>query len=222
MSARAPSDRIVEQGMYADRADGGRALAAALAAHRGTAPVVLGIPRGGVPVAVVVARALEGELDVVVARKLGAPLQPELALGAVAADGSRFLNDEVIAMLGVDESYLRRITAEQRAEAQRRELRFRGGRVPAPLQGRTVILVDDGLATGATMRAAIRSVRARKPGRLVVAVPVGPADTCDAIAGEVDEVVCPAKPAPFGAVGLYYRHFGQVEDDEVVRLLAER
>ncbi|HEU5171869.1 MAG TPA: phosphoribosyltransferase family protein [Gemmatimonadales bacterium] len=211
---------VTGEAIYTDRAEAGRVLARQLAAHRGTHPVVLGIPRGGVPVAAVLAQELEGELDIVVARKLGAPFQPELALGAVTADGHRFLNDEIIALVGLDESYLDRATAEQRAEAQRREQRFRGDRQPVPLEGRTVILVDDGLATGATMRAAVRAVRARKPARLIVAVPVGAADTCEAIAREVDELVCPARPEPFRAVGVHYEQFEQVEDDVVARLLA--
>jgi len=208
-------------GLYRDRADAGQALARHLAAHRGTHPVVLGIPRGGVPVAAAVAEALEGELDVVVARKVGAPLQPELALGAVTADGSSVFNDDIISALEVDAATLARLTAVQRADAKRREQRFRSGRPPLRLAGRTVILVDDGLATGATMRAAVRAARAANPGRLIVAVPVGAADACDALAREADEVVCPARPEPFGAVGSYYEHFGQIEDDTVAQLLAE-
>lgn len=208
--------------LYRDRTDAGQALAALLAAHRGTHPVVLGIPRGGVPVAAAVADALEGELDVVVARKVGAPFQPELALGAVTADGSGVFNDNIVSVLGIDAETLARLTAVQRADARRREQRFRSGRPPLALAGRTVILVDDGLATGATMRAAVRAARAAKPARLIVAVPVGAADACDTLAREADELVCPARPEPFGAVGAYYEHFGQVEDDTVARLLAER
>ncbi len=207
--------------LYRDRTDAGQALAQHLAAHRGTHPVVLGIPRGGVPVAAAVADALEGELDVVVARKVGAPVQPELALGAVTADGSSVFNDDIVSALGIDADTLARLTAVQRADAKRREERFRSGRPPLSLAGRTVILVDDGLATGATMRAAVRAARAAKPGRLIVAVPVGAADACDTLAREADEVVCPARPEPFGAVGAYYERFGQVEDDAVTRLLAE-
>ena len=207
--------------LYRDRTDAGQALARHLAAHRGTHPVVLGIPRGGVPVAAAVADALDGELDVVVARKVGAPVQPELALGAVTADGSSVFNEDIVSALGVDAETLARLTAVQRAEANRREERFRSGRSPLALAGRTVILVDDGLATGATMRAAVRATRAAKPGRLIVAVPVGAADACDMLAGEADDVVCPARPEPFGAVGAYYERCGQVADDAVTRLLAE-
>ncbi|HEX6107096.1 MAG TPA: phosphoribosyltransferase family protein, partial [Gemmatimonadales bacterium] len=166
---------------YRNRAEAGAALARALERYRGEHPVVLGIPRGGVPVAAAVARALGGELDVAVARKLGAPMHEELAVGAVTADGGRFLNQDVIDALGVSEEYLSQITEEQMGEARSREQRFRGGRPPAPLGGRTVILVDDGLATGATMRAAARSVLARGPARLIVAVPVGAAATCAAL-----------------------------------------
>ncbi|HEY6948741.1 MAG TPA: phosphoribosyltransferase family protein [Gemmatimonadales bacterium] len=208
--------------LYRDRTEAGQALARHLAAHRGTDPVVLGIPRGGVPVAAAVADALDGELDVVVARKVGAPLQPELALGAVTADGSSVFNDDIVSALGIDPDTLARLTAVQRTDAKRREERFRSGRPPLALAGRTVIVVDDGLATGATMRAAVRAARAAKPGRLLVAVPVGAADACDMLAREVDEVVCPARPEPFGAVGAYYERFAQVEDDAVTRLLAER
>jgi putative phosphoribosyl transferase len=202
--------------LYRDRTDAGQALARHLGAYRGTHPVVLGIPRGGVPVAAAVADALEGELDVIVARKVGAPIQPELALGAVTADGS------IVSALGMDAETLARLAAVQRADAKRREERFRSGRPPLVLAGRTVILVDDGLATGATMRAAVRAARAARPGRLIVAVPVGAADACDTLAREADDVVCPARPEPFGAVGAYYERFTQVEDDAVTRLLTER
>lgn len=204
---------------YRDRIEAGAVLARHLEGYRGQRPVVLGIPRGGVPVAAEVARRLDGELDVVVARKLGAPRHEELAIGAVTADGGRFLNDDVIRALGVTDEYLSRVTEEQMREARSREQRFRGGRAPAPLAGRTVILVDDGLATGATMRAAVRAVRARAPARLVVAVPVGAASTCTTLAGESDEVVCPSQPEPFVAIGLHYLDFEQVGDDEVVALL---
>lgn len=204
---------------YRDRIEAGAVLARHLERYRGQRPVVLGIPRGGVPVAAEVARRLAGELDVVVARKLGAPRHEELAIGAVTADGGRFLNDDVIRALGVTDEYLSRVTEEQMREARSREQRFRGGRAPAPLAGRTVILVDDGLATGATMRAAVRAVRARAPARLVVAVPVGAASTCTTLAGESDEVVCPSRPEPFVAIGLHYFDFEQVSDDEVVALL---
>jgi putative phosphoribosyl transferase len=207
---------------YRDREEAGAVLARSLGRYRGQQPMVLGIPRGGVPVAAAVARDLDGELDIVVARKLGAPGHEELAIGAVTADGGRFLNDDVIRALGVSDEYLQRVTAEQMREARSREQRFRAGRAPASLGGRTVILVDDGLATGATMRAAVRAVRARGPARLIAAVPVGSTEACEAIAAEVDQVVCPSRPEPFMAIGLHYVDFRQVDDGDVVGLLRKR
>jgi predicted phosphoribosyltransferase len=207
--------------LYADRADAGRRLADILAPLREQAPLILAIPRGGVPVAAEVARRLEGNLDIVVARKLGAPGRPELAIGAVTTDGSRVLNDEIIAALRVTDTYLAAITAAEQAEAQRRETDLRAGLASRPIQGRTVIIVDDGLATGATMRAAVRSVRQRRPARLMVAVPVGSTSACQAVRAEVDVVICPRRPEPFWAVGAYYAAFEPVEDDQVRRLLRD-
>lgn len=204
---------------FRDRVDAGQRLGAALGALRQSGPLVLGIPRGGVPVAAEVARALGAELDVIVARKLGSPYQPELAMGAATANGGRYLNDELIAALRVPASYVEQVTASEMAEARRREERFRGGRGPLAVAGRVVLLVDDGLATGATMRAAARSVRSRGPARLVIAVPVGAAESCDSLAAEADEVVCLATPEPFVAVGLHYADFGQTSDEEVQELL---
>jgi len=210
---------IGEQTLYRDRVDAGARLAGELEEYRGERPVVLGIPRGGVPVAAEVARRLEGELDVMVARKLGAPGYEELAIGAVTADGARYLNTEVMQAVGVDDRYLEQITARQTAEAAKREARFRGPHGAVELGGRTVILVDDGLATGATMRAAARAVRARGPARLIVAVPVGAREAVAALAEDADRVVCPAQPEPFIAIGLHYEDFGQVDDQEVLALL---
>lgn len=204
---------------FADRRDAGRALAERLASLATTHPIVLGIPRGGVPVAAEIARALHADLDVLVARKLGAPSSEELAIGATTADGGRWLNGALIRQLGVSATYLERITAEQMREATRREHLFREGRPPLALAGRTVILVDDGLATGATMRAAARSVRGHAPAKLVVAVPVGARETCEDLRAEADEVICLAMPEPFYAVGMHYRDFGQTSDAEVVELL---
>jgi predicted phosphoribosyltransferase len=170
-------------------------------------------------VAAEVARRLGTELDVLVARKLGAPFSAELAIGAVTANGGRFLNEQAIRELSVRPSYVARITALEREEAERREERFREGRPPAPVEGRTVVLVDDGLATGSTMVAAMRSVRTRKPARLIVAVPVAPAATVARLAREADEVVCPSQPEPFGAVGWSYDDFRPTSDEEVIRLL---
>jgi predicted phosphoribosyltransferase len=174
-----------------------------------------------VPVAAEVARRLDADLDVLVARKLGAPGQPELAIGAVTANGGEFLNDELIAYLGVPEAFLRGVRQEQMAEARRRETRFRGGRPLEPLEGRVVILVDDGLATGATMRAAVRSVRMHRPAELVVAVPVGSREACAALREEVDTLVCPSVPEPFGAVGYFYENFEPTEDTQVESILGE-
>lgn len=212
-----PAQRV----MFRDRVDAGERLAHRLSRYRGTDALVVGIPRGGVPVAAAVARALDADLDIVVARKLGAPFSEELAIGAVTADGVRFLNDAMIAGLGVDSAYLEQETRRESTEAARREARFRGGAPPLDVAGRTVILVDDGLATGATMIAAARSIRARQPARLVIAVPVGSPQACHRLQSEADEVVCLEAPESFWAVGLYYQDFSQTEDSEVERLLCE-
>ena len=207
--------------MFADRADAGRRLALELEAYRVRRPLVLGIPRGGVPAAAEVARALGAELDVVVARKLGAPGYPELAIGAVTANGGRYLNADVIRELGVTEAYIEAVTAAQREEATRREARFRDGRTAPSLAGRVVIVVDDGLATGATMRAAVRSVRQGAPAELIAAIPVGAQRSCAALREEVDRLVCLHAPEDFWAVGFYYRHFEPVEDDAVREILRQ-
>ena len=209
------------EALFRDRQDAGRALAARLERYRGWDPVVLGLPRGGVVVAAQVARRLDAELDVVVARKLGAPISPEVAIGAVTASGDRVLNEELMRELNVSEGYLSRVTAVEQREARRREARLRGNRPPPWIAGRTVIVVDDGLATGATMRAALRSVRTQSPAHLVVAVPVGSREGCEALRTEADEVVCLHAPASFNAVGSYYLKFDQTSDDEVRRLLQE-
>ena len=206
-------------GRFRDRLDAGERLAERLEGYRAASPLVLAIPRGGVPVGAEVARHLGAELDVVVARKLGAPSHPELAIGAVTADGARFLNQDLLRLIPVDQAYLAQVTREQGEEARRRETRFRQDRPPLEVAGRTVLLVDDGLATGATMRAAARAVRKRAPARLVVAVPVGSRDACAALHEDADEVVCLVQPEPFYAVGMHYREFPQVEDAEVVRIL---
>jgi predicted phosphoribosyltransferase len=212
---------LIREWVFENRGDAGAQLARRLARFGGTNPLVLAIPRGGVPVAAEIARRLDGELDVIVARKLGSPMSPELGIGAVTANGGRFLNDEVIRHLQVSDSYVEEVTRAERAEARRREDRFRGRRAPPVVRGRTVILVDDGLATGGTMRAAVRSVRSGSPARLIVAVPVGSPLACAELRGEADEVICVHEPEFFGAVGGFYRDFRQTEDDEVERLLRE-
>ncbi|HEY5547768.1 MAG TPA: phosphoribosyltransferase family protein [Gemmatimonadaceae bacterium] len=209
----------VQPVLFANREDAGERLGKALLRYRGQRPLVLGIPRGGVPVAAEVARAVDGDLDVIVARKLGSPFSPELAVGAVTADGAVYLNKQTIDELGVPGDYLDQVTKEKRAEAEARERRFRAGRAPLPIEGRTVILVDDGLATGSTMVAAARSVRSRHPKRLVIAVPVAPRDTCVAMHAEADEVTCLEMPEFFMAVGSHYRDFSQTEDEDVERIL---
>jgi predicted phosphoribosyltransferase/pimeloyl-ACP methyl ester carboxylesterase len=225
--AQAPSGRMVRlENAYAplfrDRRDAGAQLGEKLAkAYASQDVLVLGIPRGGVPVADEIAKRLDAELDVVVARKLGAPGYPELAIGAVTANGGRFLNQDVIRELGVSDAYLEAVTAEQREEARRREERFREGCPAADCTGRAVIIVDDGLATGATMRAAVRSVQAGHPAKTLIAVPVGSQEACAALRTEADDVVTLAEPDPFWAVGFYYEQFGQTEDAEVQRILSQ-
>jgi predicted phosphoribosyltransferase len=204
-----------------DRQDAGRRLARALERHRDPTTLVLGIPRGGVPVAAVVADALGAELGVIVARKAGAPGDPELAIGAVTPDGSRYVNDDLVRGLEITDADLERSFARAEREARERDERFRRGRAAPNTAGRTVIVVDDGIATGATMRAALRSARRGTPSHLVAAVPVGPAGSRDALAGEADEVVVLDEPRTFFAVSQFYEEFPQVSDDEVGALLAQ-
>lgn len=204
---------------FRDRREAGARLAELLVGYRGQDLVVLGIPRGGVVVAAEVARVLGADLDVLVARKLGAPFSRELAIGAVTADGGRYLNEPLIEELGVPPAYVEQVTAEEMAEARAREARLRGARPPVPLAGRVAILVDDGLATGATMLAAVRAVRAQQPARVGVAVPVASREACLLVAREADDVVCVAVPEPFWAVGSFYERFEPTEDVEVQQLL---
>jgi predicted phosphoribosyltransferase len=211
----------VDEQAYLDRRDAGRALGRALGSLRGQPDlVVLALPRGGVPVAAEVAAALGAPLDVCVVRKLGVPGHEELAMGAIASGGARFLNEDVIASLGIVHEQIERTVARERAELERRERLYRAGRPPLALAGKTVVLVDDGLATGASMRVAIAAVRARAPARIVVGVPVGAADTVALLRAEADAVVCPRMPFPFSAVGWWYEDFRQTTDDEVSALLA--
>jgi putative phosphoribosyl transferase len=205
---------------FHDRVDAGRQLAALLTSYANRDDVtVLALPRGGVPVAFEVASALRAPLDVFLVRKLGVPGHAELAMGAIASGGVRVLSHDIITQLAVSPAEVEEITVRERIELDRRDRMYRGDREPAPLAGRTVILVDDGLATGATMEAAILAVRHSQPARVVVAVPVGAADTCRRLAGVAEEVVCAATPEPFQAVGLWYERFDQTSDDEVIELL---
>lgn len=205
--------------MFADRRDAGRKLASHLLRYRGGGAIVLALPRGGVPVAFEVAAAIEAPLDVFVVRKLGIPGHPELAMGAIASGGIRVLNEPVVQAYRIPEPVIDGVAAVEGAELERRERAYRGGRPPAALRGRTVLLVDDGLATGSTMRAAVQAVRAHEPSAVVVAVPVGARETCAALTAVADLVVCVASPEPFAAVGQWYRDFSQTSDDEVRELL---
>ncbi|WBY02138.1 phosphoribosyltransferase family protein [Ramlibacter tataouinensis] len=204
---------------YRDRSEAGRVLATRLAHWRG-APglLVLGLPRGGVPVAAEVAHALAAPLDVFVVRKLGYPGAPEVAMGAIASGGVRVVAP--LPGMPVDPVDVERVAARELEELQRRELLYRGGRLPLQLAGRSVIVVDDGLATGASLLAAARAVRSAGPLRLCAAVPVGSSEGCELVRPAVDELVCPAIPMPFRAVSLWYRHFPQTSDAEVRSLLA--
>lgn len=205
--------------MFRDREDAGRALAAELVERRNLGDlVVLGIPRGGVPVAARVADALGAPLGVVVARKLTAPWQPELAIGAVAADGTVYVDESIAELAGADEAYIEKERVRQSREARNREARFNGARV-GPLEGKTVVVVDDGIATGATAIAAVRSLKARGAKLVVLAVPVGPPETIERLRGEADEVVCLRIEPDFFAVGQFYEEFSQTSDDEVLATL---
>ncbi len=205
---------------YQNRRNAGRVLATLLGAYAGRDEViVLGLPRGGVPVAFEVASALAAPLDVLLVRKLGVPGFVELAMGAIASGGVRFLNDDVIRANHVPPAAIEAVTASEWRELERREQCYRGSRPEPDLAGRTVILVDDGLATGATMRTAIAAVRARAAAQIVAAVPVGAPETCEMIGQVADEVVCAVTPEPFDAVGLLYEDFRATSDHEVIALL---
>jgi predicted phosphoribosyltransferase len=206
--------------VFADREDAGRALAAALGSWRGAPQaLVLGLPRGGVPVAFEVARALDLPLDVLVVRKLGLPWQPELAMGAIAGGGALVVNEEVLRYLPRGDDAFEAVRAREQRELERRECEYRGDQPPLDVRSRSVILVDDGLATGATMEAAVRSLQSLGARQVVVAVPVASAEARDRIAAVADEVVCLATPEFFSAVGQWYRDFGQTSDTEVTGLL---
>jgi len=206
---------------FLDRRDAGRRLGQRLTLYAGRDDVVvLGLPRGGVPVAFEVAQALDAPLEVFLVRKLGVPGHPELAMGAIASGGVRIVNAEVVDELAIGPDVIDRVAAEEATELERREDLYRRGRPLPPLEHRTVILVDDGLATGATMEAAIAAVRRLRAARIVAAVPVGARESCGRVAAAADDVVCAETPAFFSAVGQWYERFDQTTDDEVVDLLA--
>jgi erythromycin esterase-like protein/predicted phosphoribosyltransferase len=223
--AQRRKDVIVEDtnSMYfKNRSDAGRQLAARLESYaRRSDVIILALPRGGVPVAYEVARALRVPLDVFLVRKLGVPQHPELAMGAIAAGGVEVLSADLIRELGIPHALVRQVSARERLELDRRDRLFRAGRRPPIVRDRTVILVDDGLATGSTMEAAILALRQQAPAKIVVAVPVGAGETCTRLAALADDLVCLAMPEPFNAVGLWYREFSQTTDEEVTRLLAD-
>jgi putative phosphoribosyl transferase len=207
---------------FADRHEAGRELAARLSTYRGQpAVVVLALPRGGVPVAFEIAEALDAPLDIFLVRKIGMPGHPEYAIGAIASGGVRVLSEDVIRWHGIPDRQIEAIAQQELVELERREREYRQGRPLTDLRDRVVILVDDGLATGSTMRAAVQAVRSHRPSRVVVAVPVGAPDTCAEFEGLADETVCARMPEPFSAVGLWYRDFSQTSDEEVRMLLRE-
>jgi predicted phosphoribosyltransferase len=206
---------------FLNRPEAGRKLATALSKYKDGQSVILALPRGGVPVAAQVATALNAPLDLVLVRKVGVPFQPELAMGAVVDGGDPIIvrNEDVIRMAGVDESEFKTVCDTELAEIERRRARYLGARERAEVAGRTAIVIDDGVATGATTRAALRAVRVRNPKTLVLAVPVAPSDALPALRREVDDLVCLEDYESFGAIGLYYRDFRQVSDEEVIEIL---
>jgi putative phosphoribosyl transferase len=207
---------------FRDRREAGRVLAAMLKDYAGRDDVVvLALPRGGVPVAFEVAEALAAPLEIFLVRKLGTPGHRELAMGAIASGGIRVLNEDVVKWLGIRPEQIDAVAREEHRELERRQATYLEGRAPARLEGRVVILVDDGLATGSTMRAAVQAVRQMQPARIVVAVPVGAPDTCREVADIADEVVCARMPEPFSAVGQWYANFDQTTDREVMDLIHE-
>ena len=209
--------------LFTDRADAGKKLARRLLQLKDKKPVVLALPRGGVPVAFEVAKALGAPLDLVLVRKIGVPFQEEYALGAIADGGEPELviDENIRRSLNIPEDYVERAKAEALEEIERRRRVYLGKRAPVEVAGRTAIIVDDGIATGATMRAALRAVRRRDPAWLVLAVPVAPPESLRRLAEEADETICLHQPEYFAAVGQFYQDFGQTQDDEVIALLAQ-
>jgi putative phosphoribosyl transferase len=208
--------------IFDDRHDAGRALAEVMRSRALNDPIILGLPRGGIPVAYEIALALQAPLDCLTVRKLGAPYQPELAIGAIASGGIRVLNDELIAQIpGIDDAFIEALVADESQEMARRERLYRGDRPFPELRRRDVVLVDDGMATGASMRAAAEAVQSRDPSSVLIAVPTASEEAVRLLEDEVDEVICLQTPSPFLAVGYFYRNFGQTTDVEVHQLLAE-
>ena len=206
---------------FRDRLDAGRKLAAALAGYKDQQPVILALPRGGVPVAAEVAAALNAPLDLILVRKIGVPFQPELAMGAVVDGGAPMIvrNEDIIRLAGIDEPEFKTVCDSELTEIERRRQRYLGSRERAEITGRTAIVVDDGIATGATTRAALRAIRMRNPKKLVLAVPVAPTESLVQMRQESDEVVCLEDYELFGAIGFYYSDFRQISDEEVIEIL---
>jgi predicted phosphoribosyltransferase len=216
------SSRVSSSRPFRDRVHAGKFLAERLRKYANRPDVlVLALPRGGVPVAHEVAKALHAPMDVFLVRKLGVPGHEELAMGAVASGGVRVINEDVVRSLGIPDAAIDFVASRELVELSRREKAYRGNRPEPEIEGRTVILVDDGLATGSTMRAAAQALKTKHPAKIVVAVPIAAPETCDALSREVDEVVCAVTPQPFYAVGLWYDDFDQTTDEDVRALLAE-
>jgi len=205
---------------FRDRSDAGRRLGKALKRRRLRRPIVFALPRGGVPVAAEVCAALDAPLDLVFARKIGVPIAPELAMGAIGEGGEPVRNEDVIALMGVTEAQFAAVCGRERREIVRRRRRYLGDRAPAEVADRTAIVIDDGIATGATMRAALLAVRARQPRKVVLAIPVAQASTLEELAADADDIVCLEEHELFDSIGAFYRDFTQVADQEVVALLA--
>lgn len=205
--------------MFKDRTEAGKILAEALSEYKDKNTIVLAIPRGGVVVAYEVAKALNAPLDLIIPRKIGAPSQPELAIGAVTEDGTTILNQDIIQYLRVPDDYIKTEVKRQIEEIKRRIQRYLGDKPRLSIEGKVVILIDDGVATGATTRAAIASIRKRKPALIVLAIPVGPPDTVKELREDADKVICLTTPKPFFAIGQFYENFEQTSDEEVIQIL---